>query len=309
MTVAAGVYRMYSSAIDLHYSGFNPTTNTRDNFFLQQTGSIHGYHVGVAAELASVLAGGVSGFILDGTISSLRQYDFTFLQANPLRSVFVSDDVTMDVDGYGARVGGVFHFYRGLEGGLSFTTPIVVKMQGTAFTEVTDVVDNGVDGFVQTFVPVETEYLLPYRVNGGVAFTWRWITIATDFGYSDWTTASVDKKRLRNQQLETLFREVVDVSVGTEVTLPWWPVRLRGGYASIPYPLKFLPTDRIELQEMEKVDTITARHQWAAGVGGLIGGVLTLDAAYTLTRGERSVESLSQRQYTQRFLFSASYRF
>jgi hypothetical protein len=275
----------------------------------QQTGSIHGYHVGVAAELASVLSGGISGFILDGTISSLRQYDFTFLQSNPLRSIFVSDDVTMDVDGYGARIGGVFHFYRGFEGGLSFTTPIVVKMRGTALTEVTDVIDNGVDRFLQSFVPVEVEYILPYRVDAGVAYTWRWITFAADLGYSDWTTAAVDGRRLRNRQLDTLFREVIDGRLGTEITLPWWPVRVRGGYASIPYPLKYLPTDRIELQEMEKINTVTERHQWTVGAGGLIGRVLTLDAGFTITRGERSVENLSQRQYTQRFLFSASYRF
>ena len=40
LVVAAGVYRVFSSALDLHYSGLNLSTNTQDNFLLQQSGSI-----------------------------------------------------------------------------------------------------------------------------------------------------------------------------------------------------------------------------------------------------------------------------
>ena len=306
---AAGVYRVFSSALDLHYSGPNSTSNTQDNFLLQQTGSIYEYNLGFGVDLAAVLSGGITGFLLDGNINSLRQFDFTFLPPDELRSVFVSDDVDMDVDGYGARLGAIFHIHRGLEVGLSFTTPVVIKMQGSAFTEVTDVIDNDIDTFIQTTAPVETEYILPARLDTGVAGTWRRFTLSVDVAYVDWTTTTIDGRRLRNQQLETLFREVVEVKAGVEVTLPWLPVRVRAGYANLPYPLKFLPADRIELQDMRRVTVDTERHRWGFGAGALVAGVIVFDAAYTYTSGERSVESLSQREELHNFVLTAAYRF
>lgn len=304
---AAGVYRVYSSVLDLHYSGLNLMTNTTDNFLVQQTGSVYAYNVGFGVDLASVLSGGASGFLLDGSINSLRQYDYTFLSA--LRSIFVSDDVSMDVSGYGGRVGAMFHVYRGIKAGIAFTTPVVVRARGNAVTEVTEHVDNGIDTFLQSTAPVETEYLLPARFDLGVAATWTWVTLSLDAGYSDWTSAAIERRRLRNQNLETLFREILELRVGTEITLPWFPVKLRGGYAQLPYPLKFLPADRIELQELQKVSVDTERHQWAFGLGALVARVLLLDAAYTRTSGERSVENYSQREEAHRFVLTASYRF
>ncbi|MCH7549206.1 MAG: hypothetical protein IH969_06695, partial [Candidatus Krumholzibacteriota bacterium] len=194
---AAGVYRVYSSTLDLHYSGRNLTTNTVDNFLLQQTGSVYAYNVGFGVDLASVLSGGFSGFLLDGSINSLRQTDVTFLSPNPLRSIFVSEDVNMNVSGYGGRLGAMFHVYHGIKAGIAYTTPVVVQTRGSAFTEVTEHRDNQIDTFTQSTTAVETEYLLPSRFDVGIAATWNWVTLSLDVGYSDWTTAAIERRRLR----------------------------------------------------------------------------------------------------------------
>ena len=306
---AAGVYRVFNSDLDLHYSALNQETNTLDNFLLQQSGSVYAYTAGFGVDLASALSAGASGFLLDGSISSLRQYDFTELSANPLRSLFVVEDIDLDVGGYGGRLGMMLHILPGIRAGVSFTTPVVVSLRGNALTDSTEHVDNAVDRFSQSSTTVETEYILPAQFDLGVSGTWRWITGGLDVGYTDWTTAAIDRRRLRNQNLDTMFREVVDVRVGVEATLPWFPARVRGGYALLPYPLRFLPTDRIQVQDLQPVSVDSERHQFAVGAGALVARVLLLDVSYSRTTGERSVQEYSQTETTNRFNFTASYRF
>jgi hypothetical protein len=170
-------------------------------------------------------------------------------------------------------------------------------------------VANAVDDFVRTQTEVDTDYLLPLRVDFGVSGSWRAAMLSGEVGYSDWTSAAIERTRLRTRELQTVFREVLEIKVGTEVTVPRVPVRLRAGYARLPYPLRYLPSDRIELQELERVRVDREREMWAMGAGVLIGRWLTVDAAYTHTSGERSVENYSQSNTTHRVVLTAACRF
>lgn len=309
LTGAIGVYRLFSSYLDLHYSGVDPQMNTYDEYLLQQTGSLLSYNLGLGVDLATVLSGGLTVFFVDGSIESLRQWRRDFVSEVPSRQRFLSDDVQMDVDGVGAKLGGQFFILPGLQAGLVFTTPIALSARGTGFIETSEHIDNGVDTFFQSFGSVSADYVLPFRVDIGLSGDWKGVLAEVDVTWADWSEASIDGRRLRNQALQTMFREVFDVRTGVEWTLPWIPARVRGGYAWLPDPLMYVQSDRIENGDLERVEIVEERHQWTAGAGGLIGSVLTLEAAFTHTSSERASGRISHRMEAQSFVFTAAYRF
>ena len=309
LTGAVGVYRMFSSYLDLHYTGVDPDAGTHDDYLLQQTGALLSYNFGVGVDLASVLSGGVTFFIVDGSIESLRQWSRDFTNEVPSRQRFFSDEVEMDVDGVGARIGGQFFIVPGLQAGLVFTTPVLLNAHGTGLTEASEHIDNGVDTFSQSFGSVTAEYMIPFRVDVGVSGQWRGLLAEVDLTWSDWTEASIDGRRLRNQSLQTMFREVFDLRAGVEWTLPWIPLRVRGGYAWLPDPLLYMQSDRVAIDDLERAEIVQERQQWAIGAGGLVGRVLSLEAAFTHTAGERATRSVSNRKESQTFVITAAYRF
>jgi long-subunit fatty acid transport protein len=310
MTVAFGVYRVYSALLDLHYSGSNRTTETFDNYLLQQTGSVYSYNLGFAADLAPALSGGVALFVLTGKVGTLEQFDFTYLDSAPETSVFVTEDVSGDLSGFGGRIGVQLFPHKRFLIGVSFTTPVWGKVKGGGTAELTEHVDNAPDTFEKSTVSFENDYLLPYRFDLGLAVTMRRLLVEFDFGYSDWTQAAIDRKRFRNPvSLESTFREVFEYKVGAEYTLGRLPVRLRAGYAYLPYPLAYLQQDRIDKNDLTKVDSVTERQRLTAGLGGLIGKVLTVDASLSYTTGKRATTAMEDQRSEYRFVLGAAYRF
>lgn len=308
-TVAIGAYRLFSSYIDLHYSGQDPETGELDDYLLQQTGGLLSYNLGIGVDLAPVLSGGLTLFMVDGSIESLRQWSRDYTAEVPGRQRFLIDEVSMDVSGFGARIGGQFYIVSGLQAGLVFTTPVSLSARGSGDTETLEYIENGVDRFVRSFGTVSADYLLPFRVDIGVSGEWRGVLAEVDVTWSDWTEAAIDGRRLRNRELQTMFREVYDVRAGLEWMLPWIPARVRGGYALLPDPLVFVQPDRVDIEDLEPAETVEERHQWTVGAGGLVGSVLTLEAAFTYTAGERAIESFSLRREAQSFIVTAAYRF
>jgi len=308
-TGAAGVYRMFSSYLDLHYTGLDPNAGTHDDYLLQQTGALLSYNIGIGVDLASVLSGGFTFFFVDGSIESLRQWSRDYTTEVPSRQRFLSDEVEMDVDGVGAKIGGQFFIVPGVQAGLVFTTPVKLRARGTGLIESSEHIDNGIDTFYQSFGSVTADYVIPFRVDVGLSGEWSGVLAEVDVTWSDWTEASIDGRRLRDRSLQTMFREVFDLRAGLEWRLPWLPLRVRGGFARIPNPLLFMQPDRVDSDDLERAEIVEERHQWSVGAGGLIGRVLTLEGAFTHTAGERATEHVTHRKESQSFVITAAYRF
>jgi long-subunit fatty acid transport protein len=307
LTLAFGVFRVYSSLLDLHYSGMNQDTQTIDNYLLQQYGSIYSYNLGLGVDLAPTLSGGFSVFLLDGTIGKLDQFDFTFVDNT---SVFVKNDITSDVTGFGGRLGVQVFFHELFAGGISFTPPVWATVKGSGTSEITKHVENAPDSFEQNPVSLDDDYILPFRVDFGAAMMLRRLLVEFDFGYSDWTTAAIDRKRFRNPEtLDPTFREVFEYKLGAEYTFYRLPMRVRAGYALLPYPLTYLQNDRIDDNALTKAEVERERRLVCVGLGGLIGDVLTVDASLSLTQGKRANRAVEDERSTYRFVLTASYRF
>lgn len=309
LTAAFGIYRVYSSVFDLHYSGTHRFTNTVDNYLLQQTGSVYSYNVGIGVDLAPVLSGGLTFFLLDGTIDRLTQFDFTFLDVGDAKSTYFKEDFVADLTGVGGRIGIQLLIRDWIVGGISFTPPIWARIKGGGTYEITDIMATPPDRFESGPVAVDDDYLLPFRIDIGAAVRFRRLLVEFDFGYSDWTEAAIDRKRFRNpESLDPTFREVFEYRAGAEYTFSILPVRVRAGYAYLPHPLEYLQNDRIAENDLARAAIENERQRAAVGLGGLIGEVLTIDASLSYTTGKRATSVLQDERSAYRLLLTASYR-
>ncbi len=310
LVLAVGIFREYSGVFDLHYSGTNELTQTEDHYLVQQTGSTYSYNFGLGVDLSPELAGGVSLIIMDGTINTLSQYDFEFLNSTPRTSVFVKENLETDIDGVGGRIGVQIYFHPLIQGGITFTSPIWLNLKGNGIYELTKYQDNQVDSLKTRPTETNEDYMLPFRFNFGLSLHPGDFLIAAVVGFTDWTEASINRKRFRGgPNLETTFREVFDFRIGAEYTTPWIPARIRAGYARRPFPLEYLQADRIDNNALTKAETIKNPTDITFGLGGLIGNMLTVDAVYSYTESERQIAGLNEKRTSQRFALSAAYRF
>ena len=309
---AIGVYREYSSYIDLLYRGFNTLTDTNDDYILQQTGSVFSYNFGFGVDLSPTLSAGASFFILDATINALTQYSYEYTEQVPagqIWQVFLLDELETNLDGYGGRLGVQFYPHPKVQFGAALTTPVWINLAGSAYQEETFYKVAATDSFVASDILVELEYRLPFRLDGGLSFRHQNLLLALDIGYTDWTQSSVKKTRLRDNNLQPVQREVVDVRLGLELSLPNLPIHFRGGYAYLPHPLSYLIADRIEGEPLVKAEVDQEQQLFSVGLGGLIGRVMSLDMAYQYRNGRRSIPTLSDERSLHRLQISTSYHF
>jgi long-subunit fatty acid transport protein len=314
LVMAAGVHRVYSSHLDLLNRGVNvlSTPTTIDTFRLQQSGSIYSYNLGIGVDLSPTISGGVNFFLMDGTIKALTQFSFHFLGPfgpGDFRALYVVDDAEVDLDGYGATIGAQYHPHPLLNFGLSVTTPVNINIEGDAFEEDIEDYESVPDSLLSLAFLIDVDYRIPFRIDGGVSFTSENLLLSADVSYSDWTQTTVNKLKLKDQDLRSIFRDVWEFRVGAELTIPGVPVRLRGGYARLPYALKQLQADRIEGTLITPASVPTERHLFAGGIGGIVGDVLTLDATFEYWTGERAISTLNEERTLKRVLLSGSYRF
>ncbi|MEE9269606.1 MAG: hypothetical protein V3V49_05025, partial [Candidatus Krumholzibacteria bacterium] len=236
----------------------------------------------------------------------------------------VLDDATADIDGFGAVLGVQIHPHPLLRAGLSVQTPILINVERTSIVENITLFFNALDRFERSVVTTSVDYKTPARVTGGFSFSPRNFRVGVDVEYANWTHATIDNKLIKDRNLLPVFKKVVSVRTGLEYTVPGAPIRLRGGYAFIPDPLEYLPSDRIEdwcrrmgtgtcLRRfgtlLEKANIETERQVVAGGIGFLVGNALMVDTSYEFTIGKKTIPTLQDERTSQRLLVSTSYRF
>ncbi|MDH3215583.1 MAG: outer membrane protein transport protein [Candidatus Krumholzibacteria bacterium] len=313
LVFAAGVYRLYSSYIDILNKGVNTDTSTNDEYLLQQSGSTYSYNFGGAIDLSSALSVGANLFFLNGTVDALTQFTFEILptptQPGQLSSETLVDDATVDVVGYGAVFGLQYRPHSLFQFGLSVSTPTPIDLQGDARQDDALYFSTPPDSFSTEFFAIDSEYTLPFRIDTGVSFSSQNMLVSVDLGYTDWTQTELNGRQIKDLNLRSIFREVLDFRVGVEVSIPTAPLRVRGGYSYEPYPLEFLQADRITGDQLQEAKIDKERQTVATGLGVLLGEVLNVDASFEYDIGERSIPTLTDKREMYRFALAASYRF
>ncbi len=307
---AIGVHRIFSSSLDLAYQGFNAPDARNDRIALSQGGGSYAVHVGGAIDLSAAFAAGVDLMILDGNIHRVRQYDTQSLVVNPNVHTFVYEDVTADVDGYGARFGLEFYALDRLQIAVVFTTPLVVETHANTVTETTQQVDNDVGSFTRETSSQSTKYKTPYRIEGALSLPVSpALLLAAQVGYADWSQATIDDERLITSDLENVLRSVLDVSAGIEWSLQRWPLRVRAGFAHARRAADHLEADRIDNDRLERVDAESATTRYSLGAGYLWRGAIGIDAAFQYGHVQQSSSTIGDERSASSVYIGCGYWF
>jgi len=306
---AVAVYRAIVSDLDIAYESAQPAESRTDAFRLQQAGTTYAFVAGFGIDLASVISAGVSLSALEGGYQSLRQ-THTHSEASPAAvDEYVVDDIDGDLDGFVARIGVILYAHRHVHIAINVVTPTVVNSTTNQTRETTKVTENSTGTTTRETTSSSAEYLVPYRIDGGVALPCGDWLIALEAGACDWTQAAIDGQRMRLQNGNAVLGRTVDYRAGVEWTAPEWPLRLRTGVARLPFAPDYLQANRIDNDRMEAVATESAPLRYSFGAGIMLRESIVIDASFTLTHGERSTQSFSETRNGSQVLIEGSYWF
>lgn len=306
---AVAVYRAVVSDLDISYETARPAELRSDAYRLQQSGTTYAFVAGFGIDLASVISAGVSVSALEGGYQALRQ-THTRSDATPNAvDEYVIDDIDGDLDGVVAHIGMVLYAHRHVHIAINVTTPSVVNGSTNQTREKTDVTEDNTGSTVRTKSSTSAEYIIPYRVDGGIAMPWGDWLVAVEAGTCDWTQAAIDGQRLRLQSGAAVLARTVDYRVGVEWTAPMWPLRLRGGIARLEQAPDYLEADRIDNDQLEAVLTESAPIRYSFGAGIALKSTILIDASFTHTHGTRSTTSFSETRDGSQVMIAGSYWF
>ncbi|HXS08551.1 MAG TPA: hypothetical protein VN852_01090 [Candidatus Krumholzibacteria bacterium] len=306
---AVAVYRAVVSDLDIAYQTTRPAELRTDSFRLQQSGTTYAFAAGFGIDLASVLSAGVSVSLMEGGYQALRQ-THTRTETSPNAvDEYVIDDIDGDLDGVVAHVGFILYAHRHAHIAFNVTTPSEINASVTQSSENTQQIENGTGFTVRESTSSSAEYVVPYRLDGGIAMPWGAWLVAVQAGTCDWAASAIDGQRLRLQNGSAVLGRTIDYRAGVEWTAPSWPVRLRAGAARLPFAPDYLQADRIDNDQMEKVSAESAPMRYSFGAGVILRESIVIDASFMHTRGDRNTTSFSEERNGSQFLIEGSYWF
>jgi hypothetical protein len=286
---AAGIQRVFSSALDISYRAYNTDDDRDDALQLHQAGATYAFHLGMAADVSDAFSAGVDFMVFDGGVDRTRQYDTRGRTVDPNVHTFVYEDTDADVGGVGARFGLLFYAFDRLQLGLVVTTPLSLTLDATTVTEETRQVDNDVGTFTRETTQQATEYETPYRLDGALGLPLApSLLVTAQVGYSDWALATIDGERLITTDLQDVMRTVLDLRAGVEWTSTRWPLRVRAGFAHARASSAYLEADRIDNDQLEPMSAETASTRVALGAGYLARASIVIEAAVAYAENDRS---------------------
>jgi hypothetical protein len=306
---AVAVYRAIVSDLDIAYEATRPAELRTDAFRLQQAGTTFAFAVGFGIDLASVLSAGVSVSALEGGYNTLRQTHTSTETSATTVDDYVIDDIEGDLNGFVAHIGVVLYAHRHAHLAVNVTTPAAIDGSTNQTRETTHIVENGTGTTTRVSSSASAKYVVPYRIEGGLALPWGAWLVSAQVGSCDWTTAAIDGQRLRLQSGDAVLRRTVDYRAGVEWTAPSWPLRLRAGVARLPQAPRYLEADRIDNDEMELITSEKTPLRYSFGAGIALKQTIVLDASFTHTHGERATQRFSETRNSSQVILEGSYWF
>ncbi|MCK4409375.1 MAG: outer membrane protein transport protein, partial [Candidatus Eisenbacteria sp.] len=238
-------------------------------------GGITALSVACALEVSPTVSLGVALSYLVGEYSRgfvWDVYDDLDL-SETYNEVHLQERSEADITGFRGTIGGLFYVMEGLSVGVAVDTPTGVTFDGTRWDYARMVMpDSTTVGEGSEFF--SDKVTLPFAFRAGVAYAPAdFIVVGADLSYSDWSEMDYAGRITETEegagllQRRAFYDEKVGYGVGAELTVPSWPLRIRGGYAYRPIVYNGL-------------DVTTDRYYFTLGAGILIDTVLAIDVAW-----------------------------
>jgi len=291
---------------------------------LTQTGSIFQYRLGLGVDVSPRAAIGANLVIWDQSLEYTEELGFE--SSTDLSGYTFTDNTSAGLDGVSLELGLMYRITPELKFGFKASSPVWLSIDGDASESYVGTYSDGVGWETDpSYVLVEDEYTLPMKFRFGLSYQLFNFLLTADAEYCDYSQTKYNGVRMYNElyPTEDILNEVVDLSAGIEVTLPYYPIKLRGGYTYMPS--RFTGFEEIAYVEEEDLgggefeywvvsewgqfDVIKERQFFTFGAGGLIDEVIMLDMAVAIGSLERESEFLNETIDITEFTASGSYRF
>jgi long-subunit fatty acid transport protein len=282
---------------DFDWGGeIGPSRYTED---LRAEGDVYAWTFGAAFDASERLSLGAalsfwSGSMshhFEGTIEDTAGFSGGYASLTGIRNTEV------DLSGLRLSLGALYYVSDLVTVGLKVDSPLTLATDATIDSAVISV-------GVQDTTPDGTayyaqDYRLPFTFAAGIAVQpTDLLVVGADVSFTDWTELERDLELFTPGGVRREdYAATTDVSVGAELTLPSWPVRVRAGYATRPLAFQGLGID-------------TDRAYFTLGAGFLIDTVLAIDVAWVKGAHERSADlPYDERVDDTAVLLEAAYRF
>ena len=269
-------------------------------------GSITALSAACALDISPTISLGVTFSYLTGDYS--KSFVFDDVYQDPVLSgrydstYHYADQYQADISGVRGTIGGLFYVSEALSVGVAIDTPTPLTFDGSGW--IYDEQDAAV--VTDTSFFYSDKITLPFAFRGGVAYApLDFIVVGVDLSYSDWSEVRYAGPMTVTEenadgilQTQSLYGETLGFGVGAELTVPSWPLRIRGGYAYRPIAYNGL-------------EVTTDRSYFTLGAGVLIDTVLAIDVAWvegTYERADNDFEYLESVE-TSSLIVEATYRF
>ncbi len=281
--LAFGYNRIHEMDQNLIFSGFNTASNglsfseisgtdTLDFPFdkdLQQTehvlneGSIGQWSFGGAIALSPKVNVGISFDFINGS----TEYQWDYLQEDTQNnfSVFPGDYysyeliriVNTDYSAFGIKTGANIQISPALKAGINVGLPVTYTVEENYGENDILTYDDGYeDAYDYGNGRYKYKIKMPFYFDAGLAFTGKLLSVEAGMRYRDWSqlrfeteddgveSIAGDNELLAlNNDIADQLRATVNYHLGGEIAIPAYGLKIRGGYAYKPVPLKDMDTD------------------------------------------------------------------
>lgn len=315
LVIGFGVFRTGTSEIELLTKDVIDINNRTENIYTQ-SGSIYQYHLGVGTDVSPILSLGAGLVIWDQSLD----YVENIVSEGADSIAYWADDVKLDLDGISANIGMLVTVNEHFRAGFTVSTPTWISYSGDGITSYEGDYKSGpYEGWTSDpeYGLIDEEYTLPMSFRGGVAVNVEPVLVSADVAFIPYSQTKREGLKIIDEFDPAGGQALDDVwnfNVGAEITLPWYPVRLRGGYAYTPLLLS--TTEEISRIVDDYPETTIAdfevtreRHRFTVGAGTLIDRVLTLDIGVAIGGYERETGELLEERDILEVVVSGAYRF
>jgi len=289
LVFALGFNRMKSFDHAFHSTSIYTTNNTiaLDALALE-TGGINMWSFGGAIDLSPNISVGGAVNYWKGQDDYLQEYNL------PDVPVMERNRYLYDYSGWNAKLGFSVDAAKFLSLGATIDFPTKFSIdQDFSF-------HYDSSGSVQEYEELgHYDLTHPYSFGAGGALNFKYVTLAGDINYTDWSQLEPSARAgVDNRLYQEIYQDVTSWHVGAEFALPKLATKLRAGFYADPIPFKsvYLKTDR---------------RYFTLGAGFLIDQVMTLDVAWNhgVNEFRDDFSQMIKESYTtDKFFVSLAYR-
>ncbi|MCD6380394.1 UPF0164 family protein [bacterium] len=320
LVLGFGIFRVGDSNLEYSKSAYLSDLLGTIRNTLNQTGTIYQYRFGAGIDISPKVAIGANLIVWDESLQFIEEISY---EGTGDSTYIFSDDVSAGLDGLSMEIGFLFRLSRQLRAGLKISSPVWLSYEGDGIEYYDGSFIDPAEGTWTTdpyYYYIKDEYTLPMKFRGGISYQLKNLLISADAEYCDYTQTKYNGLNLYNEinPGKPVLKETVDFNMGAELTLPFYPIKLRAGYSYIPS--RFVGLEEIAYVE-ETLETMGIYSEWypfgitkkrefySFGIGGLIDQVLKVDLNIIVGNFERESVHLSESTETTRISFSTAYRF